>query len=154
MYSFVKAHQIVLIRPVYVTVGKLQYTIKMKCRWEVRGKFKREGTYAYLWLIHVDIWQKPTQYCKAIILQLKKKYIKSSVQVKLLQSHVQFSVILLTVAHQAPLSMGFSKGEYWSGLLWPPPRDLPNPGIELISLMSPELAGRFFTTSAIWEAQK
>ena len=33
--------------------------------------FKREGTYVYLWLIHVDVWQKPTQHCKAIILQLK-----------------------------------------------------------------------------------
>jgi len=33
---------------------------------------KREGIYVYLWLTHVDIWQKPTQYCKAIILQLKK----------------------------------------------------------------------------------
>ena len=36
-----------------------------------------------------------------------------------------------TVAHQAPLSMGFSRQEYWSGLLFPSPRDLPNPGIEL-----------------------
>ena len=35
------------------------------------GRFKREGTYAYLWLIHVDVWQKLTQYCKAIILQLR-----------------------------------------------------------------------------------
>ena len=41
--------------------------------WEVGGKFKREGTYVYLWLIHVDIWQQPTHYCKATILQLKKK---------------------------------------------------------------------------------
>ena len=39
--------------------------------WEVGGSFKREGTYVYLWLIHVDGWQKPTQHCKAIILQLK-----------------------------------------------------------------------------------
>ena len=39
--------------------------------WGVGGSFKREGTYVYLWLIHVDVWQKPTQYCKAIILQLK-----------------------------------------------------------------------------------
>ena len=39
--------------------------------WEVRGRFKREGTYVYLWLIHVDIWQKPTRYCKATTLQLK-----------------------------------------------------------------------------------
>jgi len=37
----------------------------------VAGRFKREGTYAYLWLIHVDVWQKPTQHSKAIILQLK-----------------------------------------------------------------------------------
>ena len=38
---------------------------------EVEGRLKVEGTYIYLWLIHVDVWQKPTQYCKAIILQLK-----------------------------------------------------------------------------------
>ena len=41
--------------------------------WEVGEKFKREGIYVYLWLIHVDVWQKPTQHCKAIILQLKIK---------------------------------------------------------------------------------
>ena len=40
-------------------------------------------------------------------------------------------------AHQAPLSMGFSRQEYWSGLLCPPPGDLPDPGIELEFLMSP-----------------
>ena len=47
-----------------------------------------------------------------------------------------------TVAHQAPLSMGFSQ-EYWSGLLFPAPGDLPNPGIEPIS---PALAGEFIIT--------
>ena len=57
-----------------------------------------------------------------------------------------------TVAHQAPLSMGFSRQEYWNGLLFPPPGDLPDPGIEPASLTSPALAGRFFTTSAPWEA--
>ena len=46
-----------------------QFKITNKSR--TRRKLKREGTYVYLWLIHVDIWQKPTQYCKAIILQLK-----------------------------------------------------------------------------------
>ena len=40
--------------------------------WEIEAGFRREGTFVYLWLIHVDVWQKPTQYCKAIILQLKK----------------------------------------------------------------------------------
>jgi len=39
---------------------------------ERRRKIKKEGIYVYLWLINVDIWQKPTQYCKVIILQLKK----------------------------------------------------------------------------------
>ena len=49
-----------------------------------------------------------------------------------------------TVAHQAPLSMGFSKQEYWSGLPFPSPGDLPHPGTESESLTS---AGRFFTTA-------
>ena len=39
-------------------------------------KFKKEGTHIYPWLIHADIWQKPTQYCKAIILQLKINNIR------------------------------------------------------------------------------
>ena len=39
--------------------------------WEVGGGFRKEGTCVYLWLMHVDVWQKPTQYCKAITLQLK-----------------------------------------------------------------------------------
>ena len=40
-------------------------------QWELGGKFKKEGAYEYLWLIYVDVWQKPTKYYKAIILQLK-----------------------------------------------------------------------------------
>ena len=45
-------------------------------------------------------------------------------------SHVRLLVAPWTVAHQAPLSMGFSRQEYWSGLPFPSPGDLPNPGIE------------------------
>ena len=44
----------------------------MECGWRVGGTFRREGTYVYLWLIHVDAWQNPTEYCKALTLQLKK----------------------------------------------------------------------------------
>jgi len=62
-------------------------------------------------------------------------------------SHVRLFATLWTVAHQAPLSVGFSRQEYWNGLLCPLPRDLPDPGIEPASLMSPALADRFFTTS-------
>ena len=67
-------------------------------------------------------------------------------------SHVQLCAPLWTVACQAPLSVGFSRQEYWSGLPCSLPGYLPHPGSEPMSLMSPALAGRFFTTSATWEA--
>ena len=60
-------------------------------------------------------------------------------------SRVRLFATLWTAAHQALLSMGFSRQEYWSGWPCPPPGNLPNPGIEL---MSPALSGGFFTTSA------
>ena len=60
-------------------------------------------------------------------------------------SRVRLFVTLWTVAHQDPLSMDFSRQECWSGLPCPPPGDLPNPGIEPASLLSPALAGGFFT---------
>ena len=59
---------------------------------------------------------------------------------------------LWTVALQAPLFMGFSSQEYLSGLPFTPPGDLTDVGIELLSPASPALPGRFFTTSATWEA--
>ena len=62
-----------------------------------------------------------------------------------LLSCVQFFVTPGTVAHKA-LSMGLSRQEYWSGLPFPPPGDLPNAGIKSASPLSPALAGRFFTT--------
>ena len=62
--------------------------------------------------------------------------------------HIRLFATPWTVAHQAPLS----RQEYWSGLPRPPPGDLPNSGIEPGPLMSPALAGGFFTTSATWEA--
>ena len=68
-------------------------------------------------------------------------------------SRVRLFATLWTVAHQAPLSMAFSRQEYWSGLPCPPPPgDHPHPRIEPASLTSPALAGGFFTTSTTWEA--
>ena len=58
---------------------------------------------------------------------------------------------LWTTTCWAPLPMGFSRQEYWSGLPCPPPVDLPNPGTESSSLMSLALAGRFFTTTTTWK---
>ena len=61
-------------------------------------------------------------------------------------SCVQLFAIPWIVAHQAPLYMEFSKQEYWSGLPFPTPGDIPDPRIEPVYLASPALAGRFFTT--------
>ena len=58
-----------------------------------------------------------------------------------------------TATLQAPLSMGISRQEYWSGLPCPSPGGLPKPGIELVPLRSPALAGRLFTISATRKAQ-
>ena len=58
-----------------------------------------------------------------------------------------------TVARQAPLSMEFSRQEYWSELPFPSPADFPDPGIEPASITSLVLAGRFITTSDTWEAE-
>ena len=62
-------------------------------------------------------------------------------------SSVFDSVIAWTVACQGPLSMGFSSQEYWSELPFLSVRGLPDPGIKPVSLSSPVLAGRFFTTT-------
>ena len=67
-------------------------------------------------------------------------------------SRVLLFTTLWTVACQAPLSIRFSSQEYRSGLPCPPPGDLPDPGLEPTSLMSPALAGMFFSTSVTWEA--
>ena len=61
-------------------------------------------------------------------------------------SHVQFFEIPWTVAHQSPLSMGFSKEEYWSGLPFPTRGSVPDSGTKPVSPVSPALAGGSLTT--------
>ena len=67
-------------------------------------------------------------------------------------SCIRLFVTLWNTACQAPLSMKFSRQEYWIGLPCPLPSDLPDPGIKPILLISPALAGWFFNTSDNWEA--
>ena len=69
--------------------------------------------------------------------------LQNAVAVVFSFSHVRLFVTPWTAAHQAPLSMGFSRQEHWSGLSFPSPGDLPDSGIETLS---PALAGGFFTT--------
>ena len=64
-------------------------------------------------------------------------------------SRVQLFVTPWTVPCQAPLFMRFPRQEYWSGLLFPPPGDLPDTGIEPTSPTSPALANGFFTTEPL-----
>ena len=80
----------------------------------------------------------------------------SSLSVLFVSSH--FSRVLLcatlwTVAHQAPLCMGFSRQEYRSGLPCPPLGGLPHPGMEPASLPSPALTGGLFTTGVTWDGR-
>ena len=98
---------------------------------------------------HFAVHQELTQYCKSTV----RVCVCVCVCVCTLShfSRVQLFATLQTVALQAPLSMGFSRQENWHGLPCAPPGHLPNPGMEPSSLMSPVLAGRFFTTRATWE---
>ena len=94
------------------------------------------------WSVISDLW------CSFIIWGLHKPHPISVL------SHFSCVHLFATpciVAHQAPLSMGFSMPEYWSGLSFPSTGHLPNPGIESSSLIFPALAERFFTTSTTWE---
>ena len=76
------------------------------------------------------------------------KYFSSEVKVKSL-SRVRLFATPWTVAYQAPLSMAFSRQEHWSGLPFTPLGDLPDPGIKLVYLASPALAGGFFSTESL-----
>ena len=68
-------------------------------------------------------------------------------------SHIRLSTTPWTVARQAPLSMGFSRQEYWGGLPFPSPGDRPDPGTEPTSLMPPVLVGGFFNTAPAGKPQ-
>ena len=86
---------------------------------------------------------------------MKPNHLCNVIRLRCVQSLncVRFFATPWTIGHQASLSMGFSRQEYWSGLPFPSSRDLLDPGIEPLSPASPALAGKFFTTSAIWEAR-
>ena len=126
---------------------------------------------------HRDTMMKPVAIAVPILkcTMLWHKCILNAVQLSVLSSFRNFSLpqmetlCLISVCsvasvcptlcdpmdHSLPGSPvhGILQAKYWSRLPCPPPGDLPDPGIESMSLISPTLAGRFFTTSATWEAQ-
>ena len=87
-------------------------------------------------MLHVILWTRYT--------------IHYSMCAQLL-SRIRLFATPWTIIHQAPLSMGFSRKEYWSGLLWPPPGGLPDPRMEPRSLMSLALAGGFSILASPWK---
>ena len=91
-------------------------------------------------MIHFAVHPKLTQHFKSTTCVLSRF------------SHVRLFATLWTIVCQTPLSMGFFRQEYYSGLPFSSPGDLPDPGSELTSFKSPALLGGFFTTSATWEA--
>lgn len=87
----------------------------------------------------------------AVHLNLLQCYMSIMCVCAQLLSCVQIHVAPWTVACQALLSMEFPRQEYWSGLPFPPPGDLPDSGVKPMSLVSSVLAGGFFTISTTWE---
>ena len=101
------------------------------------------------YLSHLDLQLQLLPFSALWILTQQKQAVYTFYHVVCaVNSVTSDSATLWTVARQAPLSMGFSRQEYLSGLPCPPPGDLPDSGIYLTSCVSPSLAGWFFTTSA------
>ena len=106
-----------------------------------------------LWPHRFSLWPLSTQgllFCSQISMCLPPTRVHARVLSRF--SRAPLCATPWTVARQAPLSVGFSRQEHWSGLPCSPPGDLPDPGIEPASLTSPALAGWFFTTTTSWEA--
>ena len=120
-----------------------------------RKEEHRESLCSIKILSHVWTWSRqwtsefPLNEMKFVLInQNGTMWIKCSAYVF---SYVRLFVTLWTVARQAPLSMGFSRQEYWSGVPCPPPGDQPDPGIKLASLGFPALADGIFTTVSPWK---
>ena len=118
-------------------------SLRAVVRSEMRLEYKR---------IKVNEWRQPLQ------LYFKKFHCdeegKEGTCVLSRFSHVSLFVTLWIGPCQTPLFMGFSRQEYWSGLPYPSPGDLPDPGIEPTSPTPPTMAGEFFTTSTTWGAKR
>ena len=90
---------------------------------------------------------KANRYSSVLVISIYWPVLEDRAHPAQSLSHVQLFATPWTIACQAPLSLGFSRQEYWSGLPFPSPGDLPDPGIEPESFVSPALAGGFITTA-------
>ena len=137
------------------------------CHTLLQGIFLTQGSnLCLLCLLHWQVDSLPLSHVESpmpilYILYLSSVYLYTSYSAITLNHYIYSTLYMLSrsvvssslrphglyVAHQAPVSMGFSRQEYWSRLPLPSPGNLPDPGIKPVSLMSPALASRFFITS-------
>ena len=118
--------------------GNLQQEVPLNQRKEFRNQEKEcTQRFIFWWWWGVVVRSVPSPAAHAMLCRFRR---------------VRLSATLWTVAHQAPLCMGFSRQEYWRRFPRPSPGDLPGPRVEPASLASPARPGRFFTASATWEA--
>ena len=117
-----------------------------------KDKRKAQRVYYQRRILTIYYWILSVKHCSKAFAGMTLSNLQNhpAVKVKSL-SCVQLFATPWTIAHPAPLSMGLSQQEYWSGLPFPPPGDLLDAGIEHESLTSPALAVSFFTTCATWE---
>ena len=133
-------HMINNLKLVYCWSGKIQRVFSHFCQTDFLRSWHRAGCFQYFLVIFTGMWQ------------LKRAVLNELPWIPSRFSRVWLFATPWTIAHQAPLSVGVSRQEYWSGLPCPPPGDLLVPGIEPASLVSPAAAGMFFTTSTIWDS--
>ena len=125
----------------YYTLGDLEVRFK---RWNLHVEIYKEWQVTMLkvrWAVRTIGAQTEKRECSLSAKDARKSLGVARGYVPRCFSRVCLFVTLWTLAHQAALSMGTSRQEYWSDLPCPPPGDLPDPGIEPTSLMSPALAG-------------
>ena len=141
----------------YTAIKKKQATHAVQLEWISGALFclgKEPMSVAY---IHYDCLYLTVLNGRAIERENQRVVAKVKVACAYMLSCfncIQLFVILWIVAYQLPLSQGFSRKEYWSELPCPPPGDLPDPGVDPVSLMPLALAGGFFTTGATCEARR
>ena len=122
-----------------------QQNLVVYCSWSHKGLDTTEWLSTLSYTSFTEVWDIIALCCVFILICIDS----NPVCVLSWFSHVRLFATLCAVACLAPLSMGFSRQEYWSGLPCSPPGDLPDPGMVPVSFMSPALPGRFFTSSAM-----
>jgi len=144
-----RLHTDTFLQPVWTGSWGWSFT----CRNPTSTTLTRQSRFTSTVLRHAARMCPSSEIKSSIFCDLSPPNYKLRMRVRVVASAVSDSLRPYGLWPARFLSMGLSRQEYWRELPCPSPGDLPDPGIEPASLMSPALAGGFFTTSAAWEAQ-